>query len=260
MLSDTKLVENWEKLKEIINTTFTGEKRDLLNKMYEHFEERAVMAPASSIEHYHNAFPGGYIDHVLRVIDLSLQLFDVWERNGAVFNFTKETLIFCAMHHDLGKLGSVDEEFYIPNDSQWHREHQGKMYSYNPKIINMSTADRTFFILQYFGIKYTETEFIGIKCTDGMYDEENGKYLKTSYPEQIVKTNIVHILHHADMTATRLEYERWATSKSLIGMVQKGKDEPVVMHKKQNLEKISQIVNKTGTTNGQQIFEDLFRK
>jgi hypothetical protein len=38
--------------------------------MYDEFEDRIAMMPASSMAHFHNAFAGGYIDHVLRVIAL----------------------------------------------------------------------------------------------------------------------------------------------------------------------------------------------
>ena len=55
----------------------------------------------------------------------------------------------------------------------------------------------------------TENEFIGIKLTDGMYDEGNVQYLKTYAPEKKLKSNMAHILHQADMTTTRIEYEDW---------------------------------------------------
>ncbi len=31
--------------------------------------ERIVLMPAASIDHHHNTFPGGYVDHVMRVVD-----------------------------------------------------------------------------------------------------------------------------------------------------------------------------------------------
>ena len=63
-----ELVANYEKFRKLINNTFEGERLESLNKMYDHFEERIIYTPASSVEHYHNAFPGGYIAHVLRNI------------------------------------------------------------------------------------------------------------------------------------------------------------------------------------------------
>ena len=52
-------------------------------------------------------------------------------------------------------------------------------------------------------------EMIGIKLTDGMYDEGNIQYLKAYAPEKKLKSNMPLILHQADMTTTRIEYEMW---------------------------------------------------
>lgn len=38
-----------------------------LKQLYDSAEELAL-APASPVEYYHNAFPGGYVDHVNRVV------------------------------------------------------------------------------------------------------------------------------------------------------------------------------------------------
>ena len=74
-----ELVANYEKFRKLINNTFEGDRLDSLNKMYDHFEERIIYTPASSVEHYHNAFPGGYIDHVLRVTRNALGIFELQE-------------------------------------------------------------------------------------------------------------------------------------------------------------------------------------
>ena len=102
-----ELVENYEKFRKLINQTFTGERLDALNKMYDHFEERMIYTPASSVEHFHNAFPGGYVDHVLRVTRNALKVYDLYTELGMGMNdYTRENLIFTALHHDLGKLGT----------------------------------------------------------------------------------------------------------------------------------------------------------
>ena len=43
----------------------------------------------------------------------------------------------------------------------------------------MTHTDRTFYLLSQYDLKYSEKEFFGIKLTDGIYDEDNMKYLKT---------------------------------------------------------------------------------
>ena len=85
--------------------------------MYDYFEERMMFAPASGKEHFHNCHAGGYVEHVLHVTMSALQIKQLWEKNGATINFTDEELVFAALHHDLGKIGDLAEDYYTPNDS-----------------------------------------------------------------------------------------------------------------------------------------------
>ena len=204
-----ELVENYEKFRKLINQTFTGERLEALNKMYDHFEERMLYTPASSVEHYHNAFPGGYIDHVLRVTRNALKVYDLWQDLGMIMEeFDKETLIFTALHHDLGKLGTPDADYYIKNDSEWHVKNQGKIYKTNPNIHWMNLNDRTMYNLQYFGVKYTEEEMIGMRLTDGLYDENNKEYYIKYNNDDRLATSIPFIMHTADQMAAIYENKR----------------------------------------------------
>jgi hypothetical protein len=73
----------------------------------------------------------------------------------------------------------------------------------------------------------TQNEFIGIKLTDGMYDDGNIQYLKSFAPEKKLKSNMAHILHQADMATTRIEYEQWVhTDEEIVNTkVPKSKQE-----------------------------------
>ena len=105
MLEAEKIKSNWERYRGLVNDFFPSRK-DALNKMYDELEERMVFMPASSMEHFHNAFAGGYVDHVLRVMDCALTLHNTWTVMGAdMSGYTEEELLFAAMHHDLGKAG-----------------------------------------------------------------------------------------------------------------------------------------------------------
>ena len=66
-LTAGQLQENWEKLIQLITDTFSGERQEKLLEMYEHFKDRMMFAPASSQEHFHNCFPGGYVEHILNI-------------------------------------------------------------------------------------------------------------------------------------------------------------------------------------------------
>ncbi len=205
-----QIQDNWIKLIQLIEDTFEGERKEKLLEMYKHFEDRMVLAPASGQAHFHLCTTGGYVQHILNIVHYSKLFYQIWKDNGAyVDNYTEEELIFAALHHDLGKVGDMDNDHYVPNESEWHVKNQGKYYINNPELQFMTAPDRGIWILNQFGIQITMNEMIGIKLTDGMYDEGNIQYLKSYAPEKKLKTNMPHVLHQADMTTTRIEYEMW---------------------------------------------------
>ena len=207
-LAPVDIQENWNKLIQLIEDNFEGERKEKLLKMYEHFEDRMCIAPASGQAHFHLCTPGGYVKHILNIVRYSKLFYKLWKDNGAyVDDYTVEELIFAAMHHDLGKVGDMDKDHYIPNESDWHVKNQGKYFVNNPELQFMTPPDRGIWILNQFGIKMTMMEMIGIKLTDGMYDDGNIQYIKSYAPEKKLKSNMPLILHQADMTTTRIEYE-----------------------------------------------------
>ena len=129
----------------------------------------------------------------------------VWERFGQKKDYTVEELVFSAINHDLGKLGTNEEPFYIPNDSSWHVEKQGAHFKYNSKITHMRIADRSLFYLQEAGISVSENEFLAIKLHDGLYEESNKAYYITYSSDSELKSNLPYILHQADLMASRVE-------------------------------------------------------
>ena len=74
MLEANQIKENWETFREEIDLQFPTRAKQI-HKMYDDFEERIAMMPASSIAHFHNAFAGGYVDHVLRVMGCTHELY-----------------------------------------------------------------------------------------------------------------------------------------------------------------------------------------
>ena len=112
----------------LIEDTFDGERKKNSQRCINTLKDRMSIAPASGKAHYHNAMVGGYVEHVLHVVDCALKIKKLWEEDGATINFTDEELIFAGMHHDLGKVGDLEEDYYIPQDSEWHRKNQGSIF------------------------------------------------------------------------------------------------------------------------------------
>mgnify|MGYP003119623300 FL=1 len=212
-LKPEQIQENWQQLRNIITETFEGERLEKLNKMYDYFEDRMCIAPASGTEYFHYAHVGGYVEHILHVIDLSVKIKDMWKQNGAIINFSDEELIFAAMHHDLGKVGDMTNDYYIPQESEWHRKNQGSIFSHNSELQYMTVTDRAIYLLNQFGITMTEWEYVGLRLTDGLYEEANKKYYINYGKGNSLKSNIAYILHQADSMATHIEYDEWENSQ-----------------------------------------------
>jgi len=204
-VSAEQIQENLNKFYSYIDQYLSGERKDKLIDFYKNIEETLATSPASSKLNHHNCFPGGYLDHVLRVTEAALIIDRVWTKFGQKLDYTNEELVFSALNHDLGKLGTNDQPFYLPNDSQWHIDKQGAYYKYNTSITHMRIADRSLYYLQQAGISVSENEFLAIKLHDGLYEEANKAYYMPYGQEFQIKTNLVHILHQADLMSARIE-------------------------------------------------------
>ena len=208
-LSAEQIQANWETFLNNIDVHITGERKQKLLDFYKKYEERIMLMPAAHKKEYHNAFPGGYVEHVNRVVRCALKQRDLWKEEGAYMTtFTEEELVFSAINHDLGKMGDEENESYIPQTDKWRRDKLGEDYMFNKKVPFASVPDRGLFLLQSHGIQYSFNEMLAIQTHDGLYDEANKKYLFSFMPEQKPRTCLPFILHQADLMAARIEFER----------------------------------------------------
>ena len=208
-LTAEQIQENWDELIRVIETNISSPRKEKLLEFYNQYSERLMLMPAAHKKEYHNAFPGGYVEHVLRVIRCAIKQATLWEDEGAdMSTFTNEELVFSALNHDLGKMGDEEQDSYIPQTDQWRKDKLGEDYMFNTKVPFASVPDRGLFLLQSHGVQYSFNEMVAIQTHDGLYDEANKKYLMSFMPEQKPRTSLPFILHQADLMAARIEFER----------------------------------------------------
>ena len=207
-LSAEDISKNYEKHLKIIDTYITDRKDSVL-AMLKAMEDTYVMAPASGRSWYHNAFAGGYVDHVNRVVEYAVKQSRLYKEMGGTIDYTEEELVFAALFHDLGKLGDGESPNYIPQTDKWRQDKLSEMYTYNPDLDFMLIPDRSLFILQKFGIKINQKEFLGIRLHDGVFDKANEAYFFSNVESSRQKTSIVSVLHAADFLASKVEYDMW---------------------------------------------------
>jgi hypothetical protein len=208
MLSAEQIQANLGQFYSNIETYISEPRTTKLLALYQSQEDNLAFAPASSRASYHNAFPGGYVDHVNRVVEAALKVTKLWDNMGATINFSTEELVFSAINHDLGKLGRDGQPAYLPNDSEWHVKNQGAIYKPNTELPFIPIQDSSLFILQQAGIELTFNEWVAIKTHDGLYDDGNKAYLLSSQNESKMRCSLPLILHQADILAARVEWEK----------------------------------------------------
>lgn len=204
-LSAEQITTNWDRFLLEIQNNIPGERGKILYKFYDKYADRFAMMPASGKISFHNAFPGGYIDHVLRVLDLSLKVRDLWDNAGASVP-DLESIAFVAINHDLGKFGDIDHEEYLDETEDYWKK-KGQLYKHNPEINFMKTSERSLFLLQQIGVKISQEEYLGIRLHDGLYEEGNKGYYIAYSDEYRLRSNLPYIVHQADLLATRIEHD-----------------------------------------------------
>lgn len=201
-----KILENWNKLMKIIEDNFSGTLKENILKLHNHFEERIIEAPASGRPEYHNCFPGGYLDHVLRIIDTGLDVKHQFLKMNVEVTCTDADIILAAMFHDLGKVGDLTTPYYIVQTDEWRRNKLNEFYTYSKELENLSVSDRALWLLQHFDIKVSQEVWKAIKMADGMFDDANTKLYRLGSNNQ----NILHyIIHFADWMSTVAEKQHY---------------------------------------------------
>lgn len=190
-LTPEEIEQNWNKVIAFLGKV--GDRSVTALNMVETLGERLALCPASARLDYHNSFPGGLVDHSLRVLGNAHRL-------TAAFGWKvpKGSLIIACLFHDLGKVGDHEHDYYVPQTEQWKIDKYGDLYTYNPKIRYMSVPDRGIFLCQHFGLQLTQDELLAIKLNDGQYAPENASY-------KLKEPMLADAVHMADLIATKQE-------------------------------------------------------
>jgi hypothetical protein len=193
----------YKRFRTLLAIAFPVDARQGIFDVVDVLKDAMLTAPASSKFAFHNAYPGGWLDHTLTVHDNLMDLIHMYESKGGTININLDSARKCALLHDFGKLGDGVEDFYLLETQQKWLD-MGFLYKRNPKFSMFTTNDMTMYLLQRVGITLTMEEIVAIKCTDGMYDKENEKYLMSKNPFAF-DNNLPYLLHWADHMATLTE-------------------------------------------------------
>ena len=159
---------NWDTYEKFCNKAVKHGMGDLIEAL----GERLITTPYSTHEKDGGCYPGGLVESALETASKM--------RNLAVsFDLGIETssILKVGLLHELGKVGTLEDDLFVEQDSSWHREKLGQFYKYNENVPKSTIPDRTLFLLQHFGITLTNDEFYAIRLSQGSHLEENRFYV-----------------------------------------------------------------------------------
>ena len=216
MIGAEQIKVNFETFSNVLETNFEGERLEKLKTLTDCLKERMMFAPASTKDWFNNAFPGGYLDHILRVNKIANQLHKLYSFHEANESYTVEELNFVSLFGQLGKLGDWNSEYFTKNDSDWHVKNLGMVYKFNENVPAMKIYDRTMYLLQDASIKISHNEYLAIRNQEGLFDESNKFYFYSGQKETKLRTHLPLLLHQAIQTAQEIEYQIWNSGSSVV--------------------------------------------
>lgn len=145
-----------------------------LQRLLEELGQRLAACPSSPRTDQFGCHPGGLIDVTLRVTSCMRKLNEVQDQKVPVASVLKVGLL-----HDLGKVGDVESDHFLEQDSDWHRDKLGQLYKYNESMPKMGYSHRTLWLLQHYSVSLTRDEWEAIYVSGGLHLEENRFYSGT---------------------------------------------------------------------------------
>ena len=222
-LSNEKIIELYKELNSYVDEYLEEEKARKVYALMKKYEDEILTAPASTRTTYHSAYPGGWLTHVLNVTRFMIETLKTWETMGIDIDFTKEDIVFVSVLHCFGKLGLDKEPYYImhPQFSTRFSARKKKtkaywetiLYTVNENLPYMKVSELTLHILQNEGIELSLDQYLAIKLSEGIFDENNKVYFANSFSSKPVP-KLVMLLVMANWMSITFEKEEEVDPKA----------------------------------------------
>ncbi len=194
-------IEKYVKFVEkMIEDNFTNkDRKEKVLKMLEEIGHRYFLAPASSKKDFHSAFPGGLVFHSIGVLKNAMKVTSAMKIEES--EISKESLVLVSLFHDLGKIGTLEKDFYVEQTNEWRQKNLGEFYTVNKDLAdNLTHAQRSVRLLSQFGITLTDDEYAAILFHDGHVLESNRSSEATYSSNKLLR-----IMQFADVYSTFCE-------------------------------------------------------
>jgi hypothetical protein len=170
-----------------------GSRSDALLKLVDDLGERLAICPGHDRREKTTAKPGGLIEHSLNVVKTMRAL-----EGAAAFGVDPESMLIVGLFHDIGRVGDMTTDYYLPQTSDWHRDKAGILYVYNPELPKMPHSHRSLSLLQAAGVSLTPDEWIAIATAQGPSLDENKFYIGGETPLTLLTQTSVRIIYQKE--------------------------------------------------------------
>jgi hypothetical protein len=170
-----------------------GSRSDALLKLVDDLGERLAICPGHDRREKTTAKPGGLIEHSLNVVKTMRAL-----EGAATFGVDPESMLIVGLFHDIGRVGDMTTDYYLPQTSDWHRDKAGILYVYNPELPKMPHSHRSLSLLQAAGVSLTPDEWIAIATAQGPSLDENKFYIGGETPLTLLTQTSVRIIYQKE--------------------------------------------------------------
>lgn len=149
--------KNFETFKKEYASIASIRQRDEEASLTDELEERIMSAPASTRIDLVCAYPGGLVEHTLRVFSIMRKY-----NAGIGANLDDTAISVTALIHDIGKIGYGRQDYYHDCESDWHRNKLGMMYEVNPKLAHWTPSQLSLMFAAWTGINLEPDEWYAI--------------------------------------------------------------------------------------------------
>ena len=175
MMNERELTDLWTAYTKLTDK-ITGHGGGIA-QMLEALGDRILMCPAEPRNDSPGCEPGGLIRQAIAVAKGMKRVNDTFE-----MGVTTESILVVGLLHEIGKVGNLDEPYFLPEVESWRREKLGAFYKPNERLGRTTIPERSLFLLQHFGVKLAEEEFMAIRGPSRPPDWVESRLAPTAEP------------------------------------------------------------------------------
>lgn len=179
MMNEQELSSLWSNFERLTGKIADGSeaKETGLSNLLMALGDRLIMCPAEPRNDSPGCEPGGLLSQAIAVAKGMKKINDTFEMGASV-----SSILLVGLFHEIGKVGSVEESYFIDEDESWRREKLGSFYKPNEKLSRMTVPERSLYLLQYFGVPLSEEEFLAIRGPSKAPDWVENRLAPTAEP------------------------------------------------------------------------------